>query len=340
MSSFIERGCPNPISSENTFPYLDLSGLTDEKKEELRERLRFESRQIIMEFQKLVSATIESLIRRDITLKRLVSHVMTLGTFEPVFKEAKDIRLLQYRITELKTAESIPDVFLILQDYFSFFNYDIIEHIIEAIGTEEDKVKLQKYKDKFNQYVKRRIFECGPCFGPESETDHPNILLKLDLRYENYTVAEIKGFCRRMSEILQVSSKGVLRLCRIEKGCIQLTLQVPSFVQQKIFPLSRKQETILKTEGMLQLKCGEYQFPRSAEVSHHEIDASGMLVHVASSTSVKTSHISLTVDEAENFELVQKKPRLEIDTEPDGMCLISVNCFPVSVTLAVLCQCI
>jgi len=233
----------------------------------------------MIKFQNLVSTAIESLIERDISLTRLVAHVTALGAFDPVFKESKDIPLLQDRIKELKTAESIPVVFLILQDYYSFFNYDIIEHITEVLGTKKDKAKLQEYKDNFDQYARRRIYECAPRFGPESETDHPNIFLKLDSRYDKYTVAEIKGFCHRMSEILHVSSKGVLRLCRLEKGCIQLTLQVPQFVQQKIFPLSREQEKILEAEGVTELTCGEYQWPRLA---HHEIDASGKLVHVDS----------------------------------------------------------
>ena len=62
------------------------------------------------------------------------------------------------------------------------------------------------------------------------------MFVKVDSRYDNYTVEEIKGFCNKLSDTLCVSSEGALRLCRIEKGCLQLTFQVPSFVQQKAFP--------------------------------------------------------------------------------------------------------
>ena len=82
--------------------------------------------------------------------------------------------------------------------------------------------------------MKQRIFECGQCFGPENEADHATIFGKLDPGYDNYTVAATKGVCRRLSEILHVSSKGVLRLCRVDEGCIQLTFQVPSFVWLRI----------------------------------------------------------------------------------------------------------
>ena len=260
FSSFIDRGCPTPFSSINTFPNLKLSGLSDKQKEDLRERLRFESQRIMLKFQALVSGTIKSLIRQNVSKDELVSHVMTLGTFDPVF-EMQQIPLFEDRLNELKAADTIPKVFTILYNYISFFNYDIIEHIIEVLGTDEDKAELQNYKKKFDRYAMQRIYECGPEFGPESKTDHSNILVKLDSRYENYTVAEIKGFQRKLSETLCLSSQAVLCLCRAENGCIELTFQVPSFVKKYIFPLSKKQEKTLEGMGVIKLTCGEYQVP-------------------------------------------------------------------------------
>ena len=240
-----------------------------------------------MRFQKLVSATIKSFQRQCIPLDELVSHVMTLGAFEPVFKESQ-VPLFQHCFKDLEAAESIPKIFLVLKDYFSFFNYHIIEHVIEERGTEEDKERLQRYKEDFSKYAKRRIFECQPEFGPVSDASHADIFVKLDPKYENYTIAEIEVFRHKLSEILRVSSQGVLRLCRVVEGCFQLTFQVPSFVQQEIFPLSREQEIFLKTKGVIELKCGEYQFLGNkdfVEKSLQEIDTSGRFVHVT--TSIK-----------------------------------------------------
>jgi len=36
--------------------------------------------------------------------------------------------------------------------------------------------------------------------------------------------------------------------------------QIPSFVQQEIFPLSSEQERALAAKGVIRLTCGEYQF--------------------------------------------------------------------------------
>ena len=213
----------------------------------------------MMRFQELVSATIKSLIRRNVPVDELVPHVMTLGAFDPVLKTPQ-VPLFQDCLNELKAAGTISKVFMVLNDYFSFFNYDIIEHIIKVLGTREDKAELHIYKQKFNQYARRKIYECWPQFGPESERNHANIFVKLDSCYENYTVAEIRGFRHKLSKILYLSSGGVLRLCRVEKGCFQLIFQVPSFVQREIFPLSRKQEKmILADMGNIRITCGKYQ---------------------------------------------------------------------------------
>jgi len=135
----------------------------------------------------------------------VVSHLMTLGTFVPVIKEAQ-VRQLQSCYTDLKNAKTIPEVFLAIKDYLSFFNYDIIDQIINGLGTEEDKRELQKYKDDFRQYAKRRIYECLPQFGPVSETDHANIFVKIDSHYESYTVEELMDFRNRLSCIFRISS--------------------------------------------------------------------------------------------------------------------------------------
>ena len=252
---FTERG----ISSSSLFPHLNLSEFNHKQQHYRKERLRCQSEKINLEFQKLVSATIESLNRQNVSREKLFSHVMTLGSLKRVFEEPR-VPALHHRFNELKAAKTMYDSFGVLNDCFSFFNYHIIEHIIEELGRAEDKAKLQKYKDNFNQYAERRIFECLPEFGRMlSGADHVNIFVKLDSQYDDYTVAELERFCHKLSEILNISL-GILCLCQVDKGCLQLTFQVPSFVQHKIFPLSKDQENTLKLIGVVKLTCGEYQF--------------------------------------------------------------------------------
>jgi len=211
--SFLESGCPNPIPSASSFPYLDLTGLTSEQQQTLTGRLQFESKAMMLKFQHVVSVALKSLRKREVTVRELVSHLMTLGTIYPVYKEAK-VPPLHKCYKDLMNAETIPDLFLQLRDYFSFFNYHIIDQIITELGTEEDRQELQKYKDDFQVYAKRRIYEYLPKFGPVSETDHADVFVLVDSHYESYTVQEVHEFQIRLIEIY-TSSKRILHL---EKG--------------------------------------------------------------------------------------------------------------------------
>ena len=259
--SYIDSGCPTPISSVSSFPYLSVDKLTLDQQDELRGRLRLEFDDILVQFQNLVSATMQSLTRREVEIDEIVSHIMTLGAFDPVFKEP-EMPAFQHCIKELKTAKTVAKVFLTLEGYFSFFNYHIIEQIIKFLGSPEDKKGLENYVKYFEEYAKRRLYECHPQFGPLSETDHADIFVKVDSKYENYTVTEVEKFRCRLCKILRVSSNGVLRFCRVEKGCFQLWFQIPLLVQQRLFqdPLSKEQESALLAEKVIMFKCGEYQF--------------------------------------------------------------------------------
>ena len=184
---------------------------------------------------------------------------MALGAFDPVLKKSQ-VPVFYHCFEELKAADTIAKVFMVLNNHFSFFNYHILENIIEEFGAEKDKERLKTYKEHFNNYAKRRIFECSSEFAPVSDVGYADVIVKLDVNYENFTVADIELFCHKLSEIVHITSQGVLCLCRVDKGCIELRFQVPSFVQQKIFPLCREQEMALEEEDVIKLKCGKYHF--------------------------------------------------------------------------------
>ena len=210
-------------------------------------------------FWRLHSRVYESLCERNIPVDKLVTHLLSLGAFDPVYKGSQK-PALQTFFQELQNAGSIEKVMFIIRDYFSFFNYHVIEHIVDRLGTDKDKAELQNYKEDFHKYAKRRIYESPPVYGHMGIAEHAKLVVKVDSVYENFTVKELKNFEYRLSQIFSVSPQSVLRLCRVEEGCLQPIFQVPSFVQQEIFPLSSEQESALAAERVIRLTCGKYQF--------------------------------------------------------------------------------
>ena len=252
-------GSPTPTTTSSSFPYLKVSGLTPEQQEGLSIRLCVESEDIVHKFWRLHSRVYKSLCERNVSVDKLVTHLLSLHAFDPVHKDSKKPALQNF-FQELRSAGSIEDVLYIIRDYISFFNYRVIEHIIDELGTDQDKVELQNYEKDFDEYSKRRVYESPPEYGSKSSADHADLIIKLDSVYEEFTVKELKKFQYRLSRIFYVSSQSVLRLCKVEEGCLQLIFEIPSFVQQEIFPLSSEQENALEAECVIRLTCGDYQF--------------------------------------------------------------------------------
>ena len=255
----LETSFPTPTSVTSSFPYLKVSGLTAEQQEGLRIRLCVESEDIVHKFWHLHSRVYESLRERKVPVGRLVAHLLSLRAFDPVYKDSQKPTLQSF-FKDLRNAGSIEDVLFIIRDYFSFFNYHVIERIVDGLGTDQDRAELQNYKRDFDEYSKRRVYECPPEYGPKSNADHAELVVKVDSVFEEFTVKELKKFQYRLGRIFCDSSQSVLRLCQVEEGCLQLIFQVPSFVQQEIFPLSSEQKRSLAAEGVIRLTCGDYKF--------------------------------------------------------------------------------
>ena len=250
---------PTSISTTSSFPFPKVHVLTPEQQERLKIRLCVESEDIVHKFWHLHSRVYESLCERNVPVGKLVTHLLSLSAFDPVYKGSQK-PLLQTIGQELQNAGSIEKVLYIIRDYISFYNYHVIEHIVNVLGTEQDRAALQNYKKEFDEYSKRRVYECPTPYGSKSTADHADLVLKVDSVYEDFTVKELKKFEYRLTKIFCVSPQSVLRLCEVEEGCLQLIFQIPLFVQQEIFPLSSEQEKALAAAGVIRLTCGEYKF--------------------------------------------------------------------------------
>ena len=194
-----------------------------------------------------------------------MAELLSLDAFDPVLNKAKipptHTPVFRECQKELQATKSINAVFFTVKDYFSFFNYKIIEHIIAVFGTNDDQEEVQKYKETLERYCKRRVFECPPhIYGSRSESGQACLVVKKDDVLEYFSMNELKVFHYKLCRILQVTEH-TLQLLSVEEGCLQLTFQIPSFVQHLIFPLSEDQQKSLKVEGVLMLMCSDYMFP-------------------------------------------------------------------------------
>lgn len=214
----------------------------------LKGRLYNEFQLITRRFSKFNFSICMSLIHQEIPVKMLARVLRDLRAFQP---SESDSPLLRDRFDAIKDAKDIDEVFDILAEYVSFFSFHITEHIVENLGTKEDKKLLTEYKEELEEYCKRNIFEC-----PSYSTPKPGVadlVMKVE-GIEKYNLKHLAELIAHMSKVLSVSQH-TLQLCSVEKGCVQLNFQTPHFVKESIFPLAAGQKQAFVRRGIVRVVC-------------------------------------------------------------------------------------
>lgn len=210
-------------------------------------------------FQTLFSATTESLKERKVSISEILCQVVGLGSAQPIFED-QELPSFRCHILGLQIAKSIDEVMLCIGNYCSFFNYQMMEFIINNLGTKQDKANLEMYKKEFHAYAQRHVFECPSEVGKLSEED-AKMFVKLDDTFKKCKLEELAVFVNKLQDTLKCSFINGFKLCRFDPGCLKLTFQLPFSVLQEIFPLSVEQEAILAGLGVNNLWL-IYQFKR------------------------------------------------------------------------------
>ena len=241
-----------------TFPILDLKEMDEDEKERLHQRLFAESERMEDKFQYVFKTIRISLVERKVTVGDLLKHLDCLGSIKPLYK-GSELPVFGRQLPRLRETENVDHAMSVISSYCSFFNYRIMECIIDNLGTEQDRTNLKRYKEEFSVYAQRHVFECPAEVGEIDEDAHANIFVTLDATYDSYTVSHLYAFVSNLQRILNIPAIS-LRLCRLGPGSLKLIFQLPHSIQQVTFPLSRDQEFALTSLGVILISCGNYLF--------------------------------------------------------------------------------
>ena len=128
----------------------------------------------------------------------------------------------------MENITDIEEVKDLIEECSTYFDFRPVEYMIQNVGLERYRQLLEKYKEDFEHYIKRRVFEC-PCeIGPPEAPNSTKLYVKLESDYDK--LVDLKQFQCHLCLILEVSVH-VLRLSSVKDGCIQLTFLIPSFIQ-------------------------------------------------------------------------------------------------------------
>ena len=242
---YSEEGCPKKKELSETkslFPFLDVSALGEDQIKDLTTHLKSDTREIIFTFAKFTRSIKESF--KKILVSDIVHSLVSLKAFISDI----GIKVLDAEdVQELRKAKSHDDVFIAISDYISFYNYHIIEHLINLHGSPEDQDKLKEYVATFDIFCQKKVFEIPlQAFSTPQRTGN-KLAVKCTADVAN--LSGIRIIEEKVTKVLNLRPSAI-QLCSITDGCIELHYLIPTDAVPHIFPLTSLQERALCEIGV------------------------------------------------------------------------------------------
>ena len=182
-----------------TFQCVSLEGMNKEEKKQFYRRLYSESVEMMFKFQRLFSSTTTSLNKRKVPPQDICSRVQCLGSLTPVFEDS-GLPVFRQQIPKLQQAQTVDYAMSVIDGYCSFFNFHVLELIIEQLGSPEDVANLSDYKKDFSEYAKRHVFQCPSEIGTMTFGD-AKMIVTLNETFNKYSLSTLHLFCSAVTYV-------------------------------------------------------------------------------------------------------------------------------------------
>ena len=255
-----------------------------------------EAKTIIKDFSDLIFHIRNSLKDRKIDPQDLATTALGTSTCE-----SSTVALMEsLDIAALHSVDMLMS-HLLQNGYISFFNYHIVQDLIDKYGTEKDKDEFCKYETKFKVYCKRSIFEIPtyvvgtiPCDSEilafkvtkemvdnlrsnsccNNDTLSPTMSQQISSKTLHLTLESTLSVQVKVAEALGVlDSVGRIIFVSVHRGCIELTFSIPSSIIDTLKPQLRLHSEVdkkgfanLESAGILIL-CGPPGKPYATSVA-------------------------------------------------------------------------
>ena len=219
------------------------------------DELIFETRDIQGEFNNLFTKVHIFLENKGVTVDAFVLFLENVPGYggKPLFDA---------EISDLREAMNLTSVFRIVRKHCSWFNHLFLSDIIKTYceGNKRLEKAQRDYCTQLQRYCKHRVKMCPlkNGFGFRGKKEKM-MIVKVDREWEVIHIQQLDEVVFSLARILKVRRE-ILKLVCAESGCVQLTLLVPSYIPDAVFPLTTEQETAMKEMGVLDLQCGTYHF--------------------------------------------------------------------------------
>ena len=196
-------------------------------------QLRSSADSMKKKFASLLLSVIISFKSQGIDPQDLASGILALTEYED---PAIGKPLLERHKEELKRAQTVNDTFDILRPHMTFFNYEILEFLIEEMGSPNDQHNLQTFLQEFKKFCSRSVFEIPPNMLGHSEekaVDQQKFAIKITNEFKVALLVQSQEYDQQATLSSPISSdlEGRDRICAPELG---ISLENAKRIQRKL----------------------------------------------------------------------------------------------------------
>ena len=202
--------------------YPNWEDLTEPQKEAEKNKLMDENRDVRKAYTACVSQLVDSFRERKVEPMHIRLLANTFHNGWQLFPEVVDSK-----------EDSIATVFntLITGNHCTWFNYELIEVIVDIKGNDDEKKYLETYKkEHLIPYLKHSLYEI-PC-SPSNDQYRTNLVCKVPVEL---TGNEVKSVQRNLAKLLGIEDSVTLHFKDYNIGCIELVFSLPTVVLESTF---------------------------------------------------------------------------------------------------------
>ena len=208
-------------------------------------------------------------IAKGVNAKDLRSYLLKLPASTET-DDKKRLQLLSDMKAKLKEAHEVIDIFdLLFEEYASFLDYNIFELILKKYGTGKE-LKALKYPEHLKAYIEKHKIKEFVKLYPELLNPKlqklDNVSKELVIKFSvkrTQNLSTLKEVIGAVANILGIRPS-TLRLCGVKKGCVLVTLLMPTSIADSLFTdstvFSPEQECAFRAASVLWFECNGYKF--------------------------------------------------------------------------------
>ena len=236
------------FGEDYTFPKL-----SSEDKADLEAQLILDADSMRKKFASLLVSVVSSFKHQGIKPRLLASTILALTEYDdysigkPLLEKDKDA---------LMRAQTIDDIFDVLRPHMTFFNYELLEFLIEEVGSPNDNRKLQHFLQEFRRFCRRSVFEIPPnVLGHSTEkvVNQQKFCVKITKQFKAALLVQqyrhqYEFDLQTTSTQLSSSAEDKERICAPELG---ISLEDAKYIQRKLASILKLNASSIYLDSVL-----------------------------------------------------------------------------------------